>query len=393
MRNYALPLLSLVLLASCSNEESTGLENQAGIPQIMSKAQIVNAPIEKQIEYKRHHLKVLAQWAASERAAINEDASESFQKNQVAEQTFYLENLVNQVGLTEKSSSLSTKDDLILALDAFKDLDGETYLPIITVHESGMIGQKSGSSNEETLIVIEDNDIDGETYAAYLIGEDDGLEEYLGDLDDPAVDGLPLLVIELDICGTNSIVAAPDVNGTSPCSGDTFSGDIVGGGGSSIYRLVVNKMIVRDLKEGWPFRSEIGIKAYKISSLSPGVLYECGENVHISDNCLESNGTRIVQLKREWKDDERTYNFEIERNNMFTNDILVYTIFEQDSFPFLTKFAVMDLPSGSRVSIPYRSWQSDYDRQVLSQNSNFGLPLVFGHVTDNSEIKYNLASR
>jgi hypothetical protein len=391
MRNYALPLFSLVLLASCSNEESMGLEPSTN-SQIMTKAQVLTAPLDKQIAYKRHHLKVLAQWVASERAAINVDASESFQKNQVAEQTFYLENLVNEIGVTQKSSKLFTKESVVSALDAFKNMDGETYLPVITVHESGILGQKSGSSNEETLIVIEDNDLDGETYAAYLMGEDDGLEEYLGDLDNPTVAGLPLLVIELDPCGANTVVAS-DINGASPCVSNTLGGGGGFGGGSSFQSLVIDKMTIRDRKEGAPFRSEIRMKAYKISDLRPNLYYDCAENVFSSVNCYSSNGNEIVQLKRKWQNDERTYNFEIERNNNFSNDILVYLIFEADSFPAIVDVDYRGLPNNSDIGIPYRSYQSPYDMQVLSQNSNYNLPLVFGHVTDFNTIKYNLASR
>lgn len=399
MRNYALPLLSLVLLASCSNEESTGLENQARTPQILSKAQVINAPLEKQIEYKRHHLKVLAQWAANERAAINIGASESFQKNQVAEQTFYLENLFNQVGLTKNSSRLTSKENLEQALDAFKDLDGETYLPVITIHDSGLIGQKSGASSEETLIIVEDNDLDGESYAAYLTGEGgDDLEEYMGNYDDPAVAGLPLLVIELNPCGINAIVDSQDINGTSPCGGDTYGGGLGGGFGSGngtfIQRLVLNKMTVKDLKEIAPFRPEIGIKAYRIPRLFPNVsYYECGEFVSSSDNCYVSAGREITNLKRRYQNDERTYNYEIERNNSFTNDILVYVLFEKDTFPAEEKTIIQNMPNNTLNEIKIRSFNNIYDKQVLSQNPAYNLPLVYGHQTDNNVIKYNLSSR
>lgn len=150
-------------------------------------------------------------------------------------------------------------------------------------------------------------------------------------------------------------------------------------------------MKIKDLKEGWPSRSEIAFKGYKIN-LNPDYGYDCGEYIYSSVNCYNYSGKRITRLKRKHKNDTRNYDWDIEKGENFANAILVYVIFEEDSFPAPVKTASILLPSSSSTNIGFRSWNSKYDQQALSNNNSYNLSSPNNFSRNNSSIEYNLKS-
>ncbi|MGC6525018.1 MAG: hypothetical protein ACON30_01920 [Flavobacteriaceae bacterium] len=81
----------------------------------------------------------------------------------------------------------------------------------------------------------------------------------------------------------------------------SYCGEGTGGtGGNSNGNLQLNKMTIKDLKEGWPGRPEIHFKGYKFSA-PPSNDWDCGEYMYASVNCYNYEGRRIARIKRKWK--------------------------------------------------------------------------------------------
>jgi hypothetical protein len=126
----------------------------------------------------------------------------------------------------------------------------------------------------------------------------------------------------------------------------------------------------------------------------------CGDNIAGSLNCYNPNGKRIDRFKRRWIGDERTMNYLVKEDPSAANPdhYLFYRIFEQDSWPAPKRGKVSDtdgafyFPNGEYRLIEYRSWQENYDKQLLSQNYNnpYGIAFTNGFSTENAGIKYNL---
>jgi len=151
-------------------------------------------------------------------------------------------------------------------------------------------------------------------------------------------------------------------------------------------------MKIKDLKESWPFRSEISIKVFKLENISSNQTYECGLSVKASVNCYTDTGNRILTLKRKWKNDNRTYNWRIETSDINSNDVVFYVLFEADVFPAPTKEEYVSIGNGSSSRITYRSWQNIYDKEAVSLNYNntYGNPYAYSFSENNSVIQYNL---
>lgn len=214
----------------------------------------------------------------------------------------------------------------------------------------------------------------------------------MGDFNENAIGDIPLLIFELDPCGSNTIAPAYF---DSPCNTDPFGGDLNDpGSGGFVQILQINKMKIKDLKELWPGRSEVEFKGYKlaVNNITPNITIDCGDAIFSSTNCYTYSGKRISQVKRRHQGDTRTINWKIASNEGFYSDVLVYVIFESDNFPAPKQSAYQDLPNGATSLIVYRSYESDYDKQVLSQNSTLGCPYVYGFSNDNRRIEYNLRS-
>jgi hypothetical protein len=112
-----------------------------------------------------------------------------------------------------------------------------------------------------------------------------------------------------------------------------------------------------------------------------------------STNCQDYSGRTVKELKRSYEDDDRTYNWKIESSSDLNQEIIYYVVFEYDGFPAGETEEIFPLPlNGASTSFKYRSWNSIYDSAILSQNSQYNLPLIYGFSADNSAIKYNLSS-
>lgn len=298
---------------------------------------------------------------------------------------FILLNNLYEESRRSKSSNMSDDEieELEQSLDAFKNLNGESWYPILSVvNEPNELAKSADSTSTKTIIAVEDNDVNGETYTAYELGENDELVIYDEELTPETTSNDFMIALELGGCSdVPEIVDTYDCGGAQGSAFDPPSG---------YTQLQLDEMKIKDLKEGFPFRSEISFKGYKITNLSPGTNYDCGEYISSSVNCYNSTGKEITKLKRSQKNDNKEYNFEIDKQNTYNNgEILVYIIFEAD-FPAPQHTAPIPLPNNSLTGIKYTSWQSQYHKVALSNSPIYNLPMINNYSHADNEIEYNL---
>ena len=384
MKKVFLLTISLIFisLSSCSNDEANEVRSEKLNISEFSKEQIIDASVGVQLDYKRFHMKILASWVGKQNEEIISIMSNQKKLSKDDQQVFAIENLVKEV--TKKQGTLSKSDEdynqLLESLNAFVDLDDESWYPVIYLHKDTSINSKTNENS--TYIAIEDADENGEKYIGYEL-KDDELVELQPPLTPELVGNNTLLVMSIQPC-----IAPPAPEQYSNCEGDGGGG---GGGGTSGSVLRINQMKIKHLKEGWPGRSEIHFKGYKFST-PPNNNVDCGEYIYSSVNCYNYTGKRIVRLKRRWKNKTRTYNWAIKTENNLSNDVLIYVVFEHDSWPANKRTVYFDLPNGFYSEVSYRSWQGKYDSQMLSQNPNNSddIPYANNFSSENSSISYNL---
>ena len=211
-----------------------------------------------------------------------------------------------------------------------------------------------------------------------------------------------MFLMELAQCGENGFTSGDDVfiNCDDVIADDSGGNDGNGiGPNSSTARIRINKMIMKHHKEASPGRSEVHFKGFTITELPVNSGY-CGGNIAGSSNCYSPDGKRIDRVRRRDIGDEKTMNYLVKEDPSAANPnyYLFFRIFEQDYWPAPKREKITDtddvftFPNGEYRLIKYRSWQPNYDEQLLSQNYNnpYGLPFTNSFSTENAGIKYNL---
>lgn len=185
-------------------------------------------------------------------------------------------------------------------------------------------------------------------------------------------------------------------NQGDPIGSDTeggVSGGGSSGGGSTGPILRIQNMTIKDLKEVFPGRPEIHIKAHAINA-SDIISGLCGIDLDGGSNCFNPDGNRIKRIRRSDKNAQFTPNYLISQADLQLNgdQYVFFTIFENDTFPAPLHERSFTFPNGTERFYEFRSWNSDYHSQILATNPNnsFGIELLAGFIEDDDDIKFNL---
>lgn len=216
MKNFILVFI-LVFLTSFSDNEYENDIN-AGINDIVPKQNLMQASLQEKIDYKRHHLKNLTEWVSSNGLQV----LNSVQKNNLNKDVFSIEYLFEE---SRKSKSFNMRgsdiEELNQSLDAFKNLNGESWYPILSVvNEPNELSKSADSTSTKTIIAVEDNDLNGETYTAYEIGENDELNIYDEELTPETTSNDFMIAIELGGCSDVPEIVEDPNNPCDPPEGD-----------------------------------------------------------------------------------------------------------------------------------------------------------------------------
>jgi hypothetical protein len=115
-------------------------------------------------------------------------------------------------------------------------------------------------------------------------------------------------------------------------------------------------MTIKDLKEAWPGRSEVHIKAHAIQ-INDDLSGNCGLDLSGGANCFNIDGTRIKRVKRKDKNDEFNADFTVDNQlGLNSNHYVFLTIFENDNFPLAPEKTSFFNFNGVQRSFKWRSW-------------------------------------
>lgn len=388
--------LLCTLVYSCSTEDSVeqNLEN-ATIAELDSQA-IENATVREKLDYKQGHLKTIGNWVTQ-----NYEDVKSFVNSENIENSDYYtlsaDYVINSVA-SKGNAELNT------ALNAFLNLDNEDWYPTLTFVAPALNSNLARSTDLESrpIIVLDDIENGEQVPRGYTLNEINQLELQYEQLNEVDHGNRDMVILELGQCGSNilsdspndSLIDCNDVQGSLPGNGN--------GGGTnqpSVFRLRIDRMTVKQHKEGWPMRSEVHFRGFQEIPTPQNSGY-CGQTVIGGGNCNDDyTGKQIDQLKRSEIGDERNYDYLLAENSQFNHEgVIFYRIFEFDSWPAYKQAKLEDtdqhfyFPNGEYRIVEYRSWQVEYNSQMLSNDFNnpFGLTPVSGFSTDTSAIKYNL---
>jgi hypothetical protein len=389
--------IALAVTYSCTKENNDDNDKVDFNISQQTAESIATATTKQKIEYKTYHLKAIGNWVSNHYQEV-----QSFIDLINTGKSDYFSVSANYV----LSNIKYNKSDynLTKSLIAFENLDGEYWYPTLTfVAPKSRIHalHKSTDNSAKPIIGIEDFEDGEQIYRGYTENEINELELHYEQLSEEEHSDREIVVVDLGQCGEPStfISDAPD-DEFSQCdlnASDTGNDDS-GNTQPSTFRLRIDRMTVKQNKEGWPGRSEVHFKGFKLSQLPQDSGY-CGENIAGTSNCHNPDGKRISRIKRRHIGDDRQYGYLMKEDNSFNNsDFVFYRIFESDSWPAPKKAKLEDydkhfyFPNEEYRIIEYRSWQEEYDSQLLSQDYNnpHGLPFANNFSTNTNAIKYNL---
>lgn len=367
-------------------EDSTDLLESVAL----SKTDVANlttetvskASLENQIAYKRRHMQQIALWVLENYSTIRKTLGSKTKNN--SDLSFSVSKLLSDMSRSERNGE---NRELFQAVNAFKNIDGESWYPKIRFLDEATL--KSRSEGDNPITIVEDATVNGQTSTGYELDENNELYQLEETPTEENTVNRSLVVIEL---------GDTDCDGNQKCNtgggGDNTSGDgNTGGGGNSSNMTTVRfeKMTVKDLKEAWPFRPEIHFKGFSILSIpfEDGV---CGTKLFGSSSCNDALGRRVKQIDRSDKNDEFSSNYIIDDElNESVPQFVIFTIFEKDGFPAPKAESSFIFPNGVVGTFEYRSWESPYDEQILNTQNNVGnLERIINFSNENNDIKYSL---
>lgn len=381
-------LLMLIILASCSKQESTTETVADSNLNYYDKAYIETASLNEQLEYKRFHLKKIANWLLKNDFEVYEILSQELTNTK--EDNFYVGNIYADI-ISKGSKNLWNEDDITLSLTAFENLDGDDAYPALYLPNIERYINRVPYDSIKPLYAVDDYDEINQVQI--MAGYQEDVNKELQPIDEPLVPGIAdeedIIVLSLRPC-TDPIGGN---NGNKGVGCDTGGGG--GGGGQSNDIYHINKMTIKENKEPWPARSDVSLVGFK----TLGLPYEsgpCGYSIVGASDCLnEPEGRFIKEFKRSWisGEEEQTVGHLIDSYYNPNNVDIYYAlvIFERDNWPAGKKTAEIQFPYGMVRTAEFRSWENEYHKVLVKNNNeNQGVPRIEGYNQDNSEIRYNL---
>ena len=383
---YAIPLLCL-LIASCSSEVVIHKEsNDLASDPPLDKNYIEDASIQEQLNYKEYHLTSLMEHIL--------DVNPGFEKLTEFKAGKRKRPAVYMSGLLDGFYP-SGKDEEHLSLEAFTDLDGETWYPILTRIKEG----ERHAENALYLINSFDPDTESEYVKAYHLNEEGELILVDGHFaEDEFLSMSQKSTLEESVY-TLSIVSCAPIEGIKKIAyTDCYSGGGTGSGGyTPPSTLRIEKIEINDKKESWIEKADIEFQGVKVSF--DGSQFVRDYSIGFSSSYLNLTGSRKAVTKISNSDigSFQTVNFKIGSES--SNSSFVFTVYEYDSWPAPKKYIQTSLlPASCDCARPnynlfgYRSYQTPYFNRVYSINRNAstdGIPYAFGRTISNPEDNYS----
>jgi len=371
------------LLISCYNSDEIVEDTQQSASlDMFNKSYIENATLEEKLDYKRFHLKNIANWLSNNYDLVRLQVK-ILKKGNDLDETFFVEDIF--IDVMGRNKEITTDlEGMEFSLRAFENLEKESWYPTIAFHNYEKYNSRTPYDSLMPLFAIDDYDINNQQQI--MVGYQEDANGDLEEIDEVLSEAL---AGEEDIIILEMLPCAPGGGNQEgfPCGGGATNPPIDN-------PRSIKDMTVKYHKEGWPGRSEVNLIGFKLFEL-PFENGFCGVNILGSSNCIDSpNGKMISQYKRSWISNQ-TQRREDYLVDAFENDpnfqvFYSYVIFEQDSWPAPKRTEDFNYPSGHIRSVKYRSWQDFYDKRTLSDSpNNHGIPWMSGFSVDINAIEYD----
>jgi hypothetical protein len=366
------------IATSCSTEDrNNGLANNTENQSVLSKSDVINATLAKQLQYKKFYLQKAGNVMRELEISTDDLVQLSLQSEAKGQQekTFLLKDLVTMV----RSRKQSISSDLSKSLDeldnAFKGIDGRNYnisiyIPFAEKLESS---RKSVSNRTETastdIFIFEEEDNSQQQYfEGFILNEDGNYVSYDQLINEQMAEEYAEQGRNVAVIGIQDVVVVNPPTDPSTAVNKSFR---------------MGNMTVRDHKESWVAgASEITIQMYKQEK---GTLQKINL---INSSTFGASANNFAQIKRrDIKNQNQIYVGAmlagmIDTNtSVFPNSRFPYVIYEADNWPVTERKVPFTLPNGQFVEINFGSSDGEY---YNSKANNMQIATVI----DNSTIKF-----
>ncbi len=360
--------LFTIVILSCTKEDNKLSNTYSNFDlNLYDKDYIETASIAEKLRYKEFHLSSLMEAVLE----INPEFEylEEFKTAKEEQPTFYLEKLLTSSYKDKNVSLENDKTGKTSSLGAFTDLEGDTWYPVLKRIKKG-----TGKPKDAVYLMNSYNQkTENEHVKAFILNNDE-----LELLEENYTEDMFLSQSKTNRVSSSfyslSLSICPDEDGpilkVSNCGG--------GGGVPSSYDL--STINIKDKKESWIEKADIHQLTQFWDFIESGVYYK---------STLNPKGSLI----RKVKENELNKNLTVDKfvAGRSAQGIVQYLIFEHDNFPAPPQASVIQGPSGSTFEMRYRSWNKDYDHQLLNVNqSNSGIPSISNYSESKNEIYYKI---
>lgn len=356
-------LLSIALIGISCNKDINSSESEITNSGILDKVSVQVANLSDQLAYKEHHLLSLMETVLEQNPDLNKTLN--FKASKDERPKVLLKNLLNNGSFAKSEQHPS--------LEAFTDLDGETWHPVIERVRKG-----TGNPKQDIYATTSFNQETGKEFVQAYHLKDDGQLVLIDDnytesefLQSASGKATPsVFSVTLTDCPIGTINDGCDLNPES--AGASPSSDVL-----KIQKIRINKK-----RETWIEKADIEFQGLKIS-LQNGK-YKRAFHISSSSSYANLDGRRqkMTKVSNSQLGNYKTVNFKIGRESAKSS--FIFAIYEYDSWPAPRRridFSI--LPASCDCSRPdiqykgYRSWYKDpYFNRVYSINRN--------HLTDGS---------
>ncbi len=375
-------LALFIMFESCNKEEQVIVKDPYSVNFLYDKGGVEKAELDQKLNYKNYHLTKLMEEAIRKKLDFDGQKTNNFLKGRSNEDILFFKDLLtqNQTGKGEEQ----LRDSIRFSLEAFIDLEGESWYPYV-------YKIKEGRGNGPLFLINSFNpDTEKEIVEGYTLDAVGKLELKYRDVSEEDIFGpnpIPVAlgndVYVLGLSSEDQEYVLPE---------DENSDSYGGGGGTNNDYVKLEYVKIKDKKESWLEKADVKFEVVTANpyALTPGdFLTHCGVNVGLG--CYW-NGSFLAHCNNSEVGKKRLLNREmgIIQTGTFAN-IAAYVIFEYDSWPAGVK-VYEETINGATIKVGYRSYQLPYDEVMANFHDQNPFNLMNGRKLErnNNYIEYNL---
>lgn len=388
-------MCTIFLNTSCSEESLSKVEDSDNFSSVeedtvkivLEKNEIENATLSEKLTYKDHHLTSLIEEVLKVNPNFEDIAA--FEKSKNENPAVYIEDLLGNGSQNTGNSPLSSRGGENPSLEAFSNLENESWHPVLELLKKG----NGGAKKAIYLLKSFDENSKKEFVKGYQLKQngkfelvyEDFTEEIFRDLSKSSKIGPSVYLTSLYGCYATDDPVRKIANKRG-CGSSSGGGS---GGGSNTIFLDIERMRVKDKKESWIESGDVYFKGsgvwidadgtYTFKSLKrSGYNYDNHEITTIPNKDVGN-----------WK----SVNYNITTNTTGAA-FFYYVIYENDSWPAPVKSASFRSGPLNKI-LKFRSYNTKYSSKILTSKGRVpghrDIYTAFGNKVNNNVIDYEFS--